>query len=214
VTRPPPTALKDQNRMHLWFIIAANVIIFYAVTQSNFIAVANLKGLLTPAVNLLPVSLALIVTTVVNGLLSANMKARLVFMRWKHALPGHWAFSKFAVSDPRIDINRIKKALGNKMPADPEAENKAWYRIFKEVENVPEVLHVHREFLFMRDYTGFAALFFIGLGTTAVIFVHSWKISLTYCLALFLQFFIVRHAAATYGNRFVCTVLAVKSAKR
>ncbi len=181
--------------------------------QSNTIATVGWKGLFTTAPDLLPVGFAFIVTSIANGLLSANMKARLVFLRWTHALPGHRAFSKHALADPRIDLDLLKRYLGNELPEGPEAENKVWYRIFKEVEAAPEVHHIHREFLFMRDYTGFSALFLVGLGIAALVLVQSWKVALTYWLGLLLQFIVVRHAAATYGARFVCTVLAVKSAQ-
>lgn len=206
-------SLKDQNRWQLWLTIALNAVIFYAMTRWDAIAIAGWRGLFTAAANLLPIGFAFIVTTVANGLLSANMKARLVFLRWTHALPGHRAFSKHAPTDPRIDLDRLKKSLRNKLPEGPEAENKAWYRIFKEVEAVPEVQHIHREFLLMRDYAGFSALFFVGLSVAAFVLMQSWKIALTYCSMLLLQFIVVRHVAAIYGIRFVCTVLAVRSAK-
>lgn len=206
-------SLKDQNRWQLWLTIALNACAFYTVIRSGAISAAGWKGLFTSATNLLPAGFSFIVTSVANGLLSANMKARLVFLRWAHALPGHRAFSKHAPVDPRIDLERLKKSLGNNFPKEPEAENKAWYRMFKEEEAAPEVQHIHREFLLMRDYTGFSALFLVGLGVASFVFVKSWEASLAYCIALLLQFIIVRHVAATYGTRFVCTVLAVKSAK-
>ncbi|HVE23097.1 MAG TPA: hypothetical protein VNC39_14090 [Acidocella sp.] len=206
-------SLKDQNRWQLWLTIALNACAFYTVVRSGAISVAGWKGLFTTAANLLPVGFAFIVTTVANGLLSADVKARLVFLRWTQALPGHRAFSKHAPADPRIDLDCLKKSLGNKLPEGPEAENKLWYRIFKEEEAAPEIQHIHREFLLMRDYAGFSALFLGGLGVASFVFVKSWEAVLTYCVALLLQFIIVRHVAATYGARFVCTVLAVKSAK-
>ena len=208
-----PKSLKDQNRWQLWLTIALNFVVFYTVTRSNVIIAAGWKGLFTAATDLLPIGFAVIVTSVANGLLSANMKARLVFLRWTHALPGHRAFTTHAPADPRIDLDRLKKALGNKLPKNPEAENKAWYRIFKEVEVAPEVQHIHREFLFMRDYAGFSALFLVGFGVAALVLVQSWKVALIYCFVLLLQFIVVRHVAAIYGVRFVCTALAVKSAK-
>ena len=206
-------SLKDENRSQLWLTVALNAVVFYTVAQSDAIASAGWKGLFATAPDLLPVGLAFIVTSVGNGLLSANIKARLVFLRWTHALPGHRAFSKLAPADPRIDLDHLKKYLGDKLPEGPEAENKVWYRIFKEVETAPEVYDIHREFLFMRDYTGFSALFLVGLGTAALILVKSWRVALIYCLVLLLQFIVVRHVAATYGARFLCTVLAVKSAQ-
>ena len=104
-----------------------------------------------------------------------------------------------------MDLDCLKRSLGNKFPEGPEAENTAWYRIFKRVETAPEVQHIHREFLFMRDYAGLSALFLVGLGAAALVLIPSLKVALTYCFLLFLQFVVARHAAATYGKRFVCT---------
>ena len=208
-----PKSLKDQNRWQLWLTIAVNAVVFYAVTQAQGISEIGWKALIPAAANLVPAGFAFIATSVVNGLLTASWKARLVFLRWRHALPGHRAFSKHALADPRIDVDRLKQIFVAGWPNGPEVENKAWYKIFKEVEGAPEVQHIHREFLFMRDYTGFAALFLIGLGIAAIALSASWRVSLPYCAALALQFIVVRHVAATYGERFVCTVLAVKSAE-
>lgn len=205
-------SLKDQNRWQLWLTIAANVAVFYVVLRADALATLGWKGFLTAAIDLLPIGLALIVVSVANGLLSASLKARLVFLRWTHALPGHRAFSTHAHTDPRIDLTRVKRSIGNRLPKGPEAENSTWYRIFKDEEAAPEVQHIHREFLFMRDYTAFAALFLVGLGIAAAVLVP-WRVALIYSLGLLAQLIIVRHAAATYGNRFVCTVLAVRSAK-
>ena len=204
-------ALKDENRWQLWLTIALNAVVFYALVQSSTIATVGWKGLFTTAPDLLPVGFAFIVTSIVNGLLSANMKARLVFSRWTNALPGHRAFSQHASADPRVDLGPLEGYLGDKFPDGPEAENKAWYRIFKEVETAPEVNHIHRELLFARDYTSFSLIFLLVLGPAALVLAQTSRVALAYCFALLLQFMVVRHAAATYGARFVCTVLAVKS---
>jgi hypothetical protein len=189
-----------------------NLLLFYAVAQTSSISAAGLKALLTEATNLIPVGLAFIVATVANGLLSADMKARLVFLRWKHALPGHRAFSEHAAADPRIDVVKLRRGCANKFPDDPVEQNRAWYRLYKTVENYPSVLDVQRNFLLTRDYTALAAMFVVVFGAAALIVVPSWRVSLTYCLILVLQFFLVRQAAATYGVRFVRTVLAEKAA--
>src|ERR1700757_3287650 len=97
-------SLKDQNRWQLWLIVAANTLFLYGVVQANAIKVDGLRAIFTDAQNLLPVGVALIVATVLNGLLSADAKARVVFLRWRHALPGHRAFSVHAACDPRIDV--------------------------------------------------------------------------------------------------------------
>jgi hypothetical protein len=51
------------------------------------------------------------------------MKARLVFLRWRHALPGHRAFSKYAVRDPRIDVSSLEKLHGGSLSVDPVEQN-------------------------------------------------------------------------------------------
>jgi len=205
--------LKDQNRWQLWLVIAANAVVFYGACQWDAIALSGFQSALAGSANLLPVGLAVVVTTIANGLLSSGMKDRLVFLRWHHALPGHRAFSVYAKADPRIDFGRLQRALGNKIPSDPTGENKAWYRFYLEVQNVPAVQQVHRDFLLLRDYTGLAALFLICLGLAALFLIATWKVLAIYVGILILQFVVVRHAAATYGIRFVCTVLAQKAGK-
>jgi uncharacterized RDD family membrane protein YckC len=88
-----------------------------------------------------------------------------------------------------------------------------WYRFYLEVQDVPAVQQVHRDFLLLRDYTGLAALFLIGLGVAALFLVAPWKTCGVYLGILLLQLAVVRHAAATYGVRFVGTVLAQKAGK-
>ncbi|MGR9190529.1 hypothetical protein [Rhizobium leguminosarum] len=208
----PPKSLKDQIRWQLWLTIAANFALFYVVAQSDAFAVSGVSGLLTGAANLLPVGLALIVTTIANGLLDASMKARLVFLRWNFALPGHRAFSVYAVADPRVDVARLRESIGE-LPNTPADENLVWYRLYKKIEADPAVTQIHREFLFTRDYAAFSFLFLLGFGVAALFLISEWKVALLYLLALIGQFIVVRHAAANYGVRLVSTVLAQSSAR-
>lgn len=182
------------------------------VAQTDALQEAGITGLITGAANLLPVGVALVVTSILNGLLDANMKARLVFLRWRHALPGHRAFSKYALTDPRIDTGRLRKAMGSKLPDTPDDENRAWYRLYKEMEKEPAVANIHREFLFARDYAAFAFLFLVGFGTASFFLITDKLVAVVYCAGLLAQFILVRQAAATYGIRFVTTVLARKAA--
>jgi hypothetical protein len=208
----PAKSLKEGNRVYVGLIVIVNALLLYAVAQESTISIIGLKALFTESTNLLPVGFALIVTTVANGLLSADTKGRLVFLRWKHTLPGHRAFSKYAASDPRIDMAKLKKACGSAFPDDPVDQNRTWYRLYKTVEGNPSVLQVQRDFLLMRDYAGLAALFVVAFGAVALVAISSWRVSLTYCLFLLVQFVLVRQAASTYGARFVTTVMAETAA--
>jgi hypothetical protein len=62
--------------------MAANIVAFYAITQSDELAVLGAKAIFEKATNLLPVGFAVVLTTVANGLLSTEIKDRLVFLRW------------------------------------------------------------------------------------------------------------------------------------
>lgn len=203
--------IKEENRWQLWLVIACNAVVFYGACQWETIVLSGFQSALAGAANLLPVGLAVVVTTIANGVLSPGMKDRFVFLRWRHALPGHRAFSVHAKADPRIDFVRLQRALGNKISSDPEGENKAWFRFYLEVQDVPAVRQVHRDYLLLRDYTGLAVLFLMVLGAAALVVITAWKVLAIYLGLLLLQFLVVRHAAATYGVSFVCTVLAQKS---
>lgn len=206
-------SLKEQNRWQLWIIVAANSLFLYGVVQANAIKSDGLRAAFTDAQNLVPIGLALVIATVLNGLVSAEMKARLVFLRWRHALPGHRAFSKYAVRDPRIDLSALEKLHGSSLPVDPVEQNRAWYRIYKTVENEQAVRQVHRDFLLLRDYTGLCAVFIAFYGAAGLFAIPSMKIGLIYLLVLVAQYAVVRQAASNYGIRLVTTVLARRAAK-
>ena len=201
-------SLKDQYRWQLWIIVAGNSLFLYGVVQANAVRLAGLRSAFTDAQNLVPVGLALVIATVLNGLLSAEAKARLVFLRWHYALPGHRAFSKYALHDPRIDIATLEKLHGSGLPVDPVEQNRTWYRIFKDTENDPAIRQLHRDFLLLRDYAGLCVVFIAFYGSAALYAVPSIKIGLTYLLLLVAQYLIVRQSAFNYGIRFVTTVLA------
>jgi hypothetical protein len=205
-------SLKDEYRWQIWLILAFNSLFFYAITQENAIRFDGVRAAFTNADNLLPVGFALVAATVVNGLLSEQAKARVVFLRWRFPLPGHRAFSEHAQSDPRISLASLKSLCGPEWPTDPRDQNRIWYRMYKTVENEPAVRQVHRDFLLLRDYAGMSALFLLIYGAAGLYAIPSWKVGVCYAVLLASQFSVVRYSASNYGISFVKTVLAVKAA--
>ena len=201
-------ALKDENRLSLWLIIAFNSLFLYAVAQENAIRLEGIRAAIFNAENLIPVGFAIVAATVVNGILSDGTKNRLVFLRWRHSLPGHRAFSRHALDDPRIDIQALRVICGPNWPTTPAAENQRWYSLYRGVADRPPVRQVHRDFLLLRDYAGMAILMVLIYGGAATYFVASLKVALLYELLLIAQFLAVRHSARNYGISFVKTVLA------
>lgn len=208
----PVKSLKDQYRWSLWLAIAANTLVLGAILQGGP-TLSDLPGLIGRSSVLLPVGFACLTTTLVNGLLKSKTKARLVFLRWHHPLPGCRAFSRHAQSDPRIDLDQLRRTVGGKFPEMPDAQNAAWCRLLDAVENEPKVLHSHRDFLLMRDLTGVAAIALVVFGGIALAFAPTWKVAGFYGLGLAAQYLLVRQAASNYGSRFVCTVMAARSSK-
>lgn len=207
-------SLKDQNRWQLWLIVGANWIFLYGVVQANAIKLDGFRAAFSDIQKLIPAGLALVIATVLNGVLSSEAKARLVFLRWRNVLPGHRAFSEYAAADPRIDLAALKKTIGTDFPVEPLDQNRVWYRLYRTVESDPAVRQVHRDFLLLRDYTGFCVLFIVFFGAAGLCTIRSLKTAFLYLALLALQYVVVRQAASNYGMRFVTTVLALKAAKQ
>jgi hypothetical protein len=207
-----PKSQKHQNNSKLTVIVICNVLLFgVLIFNLDFIEMITLSGTQNIEKTIL-IPLVSVLVVVGNALLSPIDKARLVFWRWKHPLPGSRAFSKHAKRDPRIDRKRLLKTYG-KLPEHPSKQNTFWYRLYKEYEYQPSVIQAHKAYLFCRDYTSFSALFMLGFGVPGFVFASGKLYASIYLLLLCLQYLWVRRAAATNGNSLVTNVLAVASLK-
>jgi len=201
-------SLKEQNRRQIWLIVAVNSLFLYGVVEASAIRIDGIRSIFTDASKLVPFGLAVAVATVLNGLLPAAAKARLVFLRWRNTLPGNRAFTRYITADPRIDPGAVQRAIGGPLPIDPVEQNRVWYRLYKAVENDPAISQVHRDFLLTRDYTALAVLFLVFYGGAGYYSIPSPKIATVYAVLLLIQCIVVRQAAFHYGIRFVTSVLA------
>jgi hypothetical protein len=206
-------SLKSQYSFKLWSFISFNFIIFWMILVSKDINITELiqfeKYLNTK--NGIIAALAPIISIVLNGLLSSNAKAVLIFWRIKYPLPGSRVFSNLAKKDLRIDVEKIREKYGY-LPEDPTEQNHLWYKIYKIHESKITVLDSHMNYLLCRDLAGISIIFFIIFTIFTLIFVRTQAYIFYYILYLFIQFLILSIAAQNYGNRFVCNVLAEESA--
>ncbi len=204
----PPKTLKDSYRTHLGIFAVVNIALFVLTIvlgrePSEFIKALSAfswKDGLIIAVT--PIGVLML-----NGLLSSDMKARMVFWRQHHPLPGSQAFTRYLNSDPRIDVGTIS-SLYVELPTDPSEQNRLWYKMYTDNESDVRVRDAHRNWLFARDLTGFSTLFLILFGGGAIV------ISLTnwwYFALLATQYTLLVWSGRIYGGRFVTTVLAVAS---
>ena len=202
-------SLKEQNRVRLGLVIGGNVVAYAAVLGGDW-TLAGLAGELIGLPGLVAAPIATILAVVVNAQIDQTSKARLVFWRWSHPLPGSRAFTVHMNTDSRIDVNALRRHQDT-LPSEPGAQNRLWYRWSREVEADPRIRHVHGDFLFTRDYTGIAVLLACSLGPLSFWQLESPAIASTYCVVLLAQYGIARRAAYTSGIRFVTSVLAIKS---
>ena len=202
-------SLKEQNRRPLAFALLGNAVVYIAVLGGDW----TLADLTTELARLQGTVLAPILTAlagVVNAQIGATNKARLVFWRWSHPLPGSRAFTEHMHTDPRIDV----PALGqyqDPLPTEPDMQNALWYRWYREVEEDPRIRQVHGEYLFSRDYAGISVLLACSLGPLSFWQLETAAFAAVYSTVLVAQYILVRRAAYNHGVRFVTSVLATKA---
>jgi len=204
-------SLKDQNKPALLAIVVANFVLYFAAVQSDALFAGNWYELLKESTTAIPAGIGLVLVGVANALVPATWKARIVFLRWRNPLPGCQAFSRYAHRDDRIDVTALEREVGA-FPTDPREQNALWYKLYKSVDDDPSVKQVHREYLFTRDYATLALMMLLVLGVLGIVQIPSWGTALVYCGLLVAQLILVRQAALNHGRRFVCTVLAIRSA--
>ena len=213
----PVASLKESYRWHLRGFVALYAFVFFLSFASADMIMAiqlcQFEGLITPEVVLKVVlGLALpLVTLVLDGIVSADIKAMLVYWRCRNPLPGSQAFTKHGPADPRVDMKSLEEKYGP-FPESANEQNQLWYRLLKASEDQPSVSQAHRASLLTRDLASLSfALALLGLilGAALSVGLWTWAILVTW---LTVQFVVLRIVAANNGRRLVTTVLAEAAA--
>lgn len=201
--------LKWQNWKYILApYVAVNVIVFIVVVTG----VEDVWRLSKAALNSAAVSVVLgILTLVLNGLLSADNKARLVFWRMRHPLPGCRSFSRYVHEDPRVDPKVLETRFGP-LPSAPDDQNRLWYRIYKARGSEPSNADAHRSYLAMRDLAALTAMFLLTFVPAAFFLVDDRSLWTYYTGVLGVAYLLMSQAARTYGRRLVTNVLATETA--
>jgi len=148
-----------------------------------------------------------ILTLILTGLISSDNKARLVFWRFRYALPGHRAFSDVVKHDARINIKQLAQKMGS-LPKGPKEQNSQWYSIYKRYSEAPMVLHAHKNFLLARDLCSISFLFALIGPWGLLLHGHRSHAVLLYASVMFAHYLLFMAVARNHGNRFVGNVLA------
>lgn len=204
-------SLKEQNNWKLWLALAINVLFFHTVVATGSVKLEELQGFFGQAASIIPAGAAGLLITVLNALVSSDLKATLVFWKWRYALPGHRSFSQYAPSDTRISLPKLSKMFKGNLPTLPAEQNAAWYKLFKTVQSNSVISDSHKTFLLLRDYTSISVLLTLTLAPAAFMMLENKHVGFAYGGLLLLQYLIVRQAAANVGVRMVTNVLALKT---
>ncbi|MXW06843.1 MAG: hypothetical protein F4Z87_01725 [Gammaproteobacteria bacterium] len=203
--------LKSSYRWQLRVMAGINTTLFWLciVSKTDISTVAAFLSSFSPKDGFIGI-VSPIICFVLDGLLSAEMKARIIYWRWQNPLPGSFAFSYHLPREHRADPDRLARTWG-KFPADPVQQNRLWYKIYNSVDSDIRVQEAHRVSLYSRDLTGFAGLFLVIFGFSTIIIDARSSISYLFILFLIIQYFVMMSAARRYGVRFVRTALSVAS---
>jgi len=154
-----------------------------------------------------------IVVLLLMNVLSSNVKAMLVYWKPYGWLPGCEAFTKYGPADPRVDMAQLKKNVGA-WSDDPKEQNSKWYKLYKQVETIPEVAYSQKDFLMYRDMAVLSLPLFV-IAPLGLYLADASTKALWISAALFVvQYILTAVSARNAGERFVCNVLAVHAAKK
>ena len=204
-------SLKSENFKWVVLFAMTHVIVIALFVAPELVATMTMTRLglyrLVAAI-VLPIFVLLIV-----NVLSSNTKSALVYWKPLGVLPGTEAFTKYGPADARVDMEQLRRNVGV-LPTDPKEQNAKWYKLYKRVENHVEVAVAQKDFLMYRDMAVLslfllalvpAGLYFGGVAVPRVLGAAAW-FAIVYVAAA--------RSAKHQGERFVCNVLAVHSAKR
>ena len=200
-------SLKDINRPALVLVLVANVLLYYVAF--SWFDLIQFSELVANYESYLPGAFLVLVAGILNSQLDHKTKARLVFWRWNHPLPGCYAFTDIMNTDDRINPT-ILRTIYDPLPIDPVEQNQLWFKWYRELQNETSISQAHREYLFTRDWTGLVVLLGIVMIPLAFLQMEQMQAS-TFLAIMIVQYIVVRWSARNHGRRFVASVLAYKS---
>jgi hypothetical protein len=204
-------SLKREYTWRLWSLLIVDALLLAAFFIPGLPFGATLEEFAKSRL-IAAVVIPVVVLVLVN-VLNNEWKCLLVYWRPLGWLPGREAFTKHALQDSRIDIEKLRKHIGE-FPTDEREQNARWYALYKMVEDEAEVRDPHRNFLMYRDMAALS-LPFIGIAPGLLYFADATPTGQWLGAGLFAaQYFLTAVSARNSGVRFVRTVLALHSARK
>ncbi len=203
------SSIKSRYRKWLHGFIALISILVYATFSGSDVVQAVQTWQWTELVDLKhALRLALpLATFILDGIVTADFKAVLVYRKRRNPLPGNEAFTLHGNRDARINMNALEDAHGP-LPTDPAKQNQLWYKLSRETADRASVDEAHYAWLLARDLTSLSFTLLILTSVLATVTLAGWWKSTVVVGALALLYILLSQVAANKGIRFVTTVLA------
>ena len=202
-------SIKSRYTGRLKAFVALIALSVFVVFSGNDVLRDALAGQWTCLIDLKHLlSLGLpVATLILDGIVTSEFKAVLIYRKWRNPLPGHEAFTLHGREDCRVDMDALEAEHGP-LPTDPSAQNQLWYKLSKATADRASVDEAHYAWLFTRDLTNLSfALLIVTLGLASMFQVSGWE-WIVLVGAQGLLYVVLSQVAANKGIRFVTTVLA------
>jgi hypothetical protein len=152
-----------------------------------------------------------IVVLVLSHLITADVKASLVYWKLKDPQPASEAFTKHIGEDSRIDVPAVQKKLG-KFPVEAREQNATWYRLYRQVNDELPVLDGLKSHLLFRDMAVISLLLLATVPLALLLAGSDWRLILAAVVLFAWQYVFTVFPARITGVRLVKTVLALHGA--
>jgi hypothetical protein len=152
-----------------------------------------------------------VIVLLLTSLFSSEFKASLVYWRLRDVLPSHRAFTVHAPRDSRINIEALRKNVGE-FPEAPRDQSSRWYQLYRKAGNDVPVVGAHRHFLLFRDMAAMSVVL-LPVAPIALWFLDR-SLALPAAVLFGAQYLLSAIAARHNGVRMVTNVLALHSAKK
>ena len=203
------SSIKSRYRGRLKAFVALIALLVFAVFSGSDVLGAIQVRQWTALVDLkLMLCLVLpLATLILDGIVTPDFKAVLVYWKWRNPLPGHEAFTVHGQEDDRVDMDALEAEYGP-LPTDSAEQNLRWYKLSKATEDRASVDEAHYAWLLTRDLTNLSlSLLIVSVGLGVALRVGGWD-WIVLVSAQALLYVVLRQVAANKGIRFVTTVLA------
>jgi hypothetical protein len=204
----PAKPLKSRNLLWLCSLVILDALVIFAIVLPAGLATASLTAVVAARVAMTP--LLPLVVLLLSQVLPSSLKASFVFWRVKDALPGHRAFSKYAVADPRVNVPALQKRLGQ-LPSSPRDQNATWFKLYLQAANEPSVVDANKGYLMFRDMAAISILLVVAVPVSLFANGASLRVTLIVAVLLAVQYLFTAIAARNNGVALVTNVLSLSA---